>query len=122
VGEGNAELKVIVVGAGLAGLAAADRLRQAGAEVEVFEARDRVGGRVWSVPFGDATVERGAEFILPGNDEVRLLAERLGLGLVRKGMFYGARESRGEGIVSSDEVTAAVKRRQSSDDGRGALA
>ena len=78
MGQGD-ELNVIVVGAGLAGLAAADRLRRAGAEVQVFEARDRVGGRVWSVPFGDATIERGAEFILPDNSEVRLTAERLGL-------------------------------------------
>src|SRR5205823_10227453 len=38
VGEGGKALKVVVVGAGLAGLAAADRLRDAGADVEVFEA------------------------------------------------------------------------------------
>ena len=38
----------IVVGAGLAGLAAADTLRRQGVEVVVLEARDRVGGRVWS--------------------------------------------------------------------------
>jgi monoamine oxidase len=122
VGEGGAGLKVIVVGAGLAGLAAADRLRDAGAEVQVLEARDRVGGRVWSVPFGEATVERGAEFILPDNSEVRLLASRLGLSLVRKGMFYGAREPRGVDGVSSDEVTAAVERICRSDAARGTLA
>jgi monoamine oxidase len=94
----------------LAGLAAADQLQQAGADVQVFEARDRVGGRVWSVPFAGATVERGAEFILPGNSEVTRTAERLGLGLVRKGMFYGAREARGDETISSDEVTATVER------------
>ena len=37
-------MKVIVVGAGFAGLAAADELHRAGVEVTVFEARDRVGG------------------------------------------------------------------------------
>jgi monoamine oxidase len=110
MGEGDAGLKAVVVGAGLAGLAAADRLRHAGADVHVFEARDRVGGRVWSVPFGGLTVERGAEFILPGNSEVRALASRLGLSLVRKGMFYGAREPRGVDGVTSGEVTAAVER------------
>jgi monoamine oxidase len=45
--------RVVVVGAGFAGLAAADSLRARGAEVTVLEARGRVGGRVWSVPFGD---------------------------------------------------------------------
>ena len=57
---------MVVIGAGFAGLAAADALRAGGAEVTVLEARDRVGGRVWSVAFGEgAVVERGAEFILP---------------------------------------------------------
>ena len=59
--------RVAVVGGGFSGLAAAMALLEAGAAVEVFEARDRVGGRVWSellVP-GDrrTVVERGAEFV-----------------------------------------------------------
>ena len=47
-------MKALVVGAGFAGLAAAEELQRAGVEVEVFEARRRVGGRVWSVPFAGA--------------------------------------------------------------------
>lgn len=100
-----------MVGAGFAGLAAADALERAGAEVDVFEARDRVGGRVWSVPFAGAVAERGAEFILPHDRTVRALADRLGLTLVRKGTLYGAREPWGLArAVSAAEVFAAVER------------
>ena len=103
-------MRVIVVGAWFAGLAAADALARAGAEVEVLEARDRVGGRVWSVPFAGAVVERGAEFILPHDKTVIAAADRLGLALVRKGTRYGNRESRGGQPVTRDQVAAALRR------------
>ncbi|MGH2886224.1 MAG: flavin monoamine oxidase family protein, partial [Solirubrobacteraceae bacterium] len=103
-------MRVIVVGAGFAGLSAADALTRAGTEVEVLEARDRVGGRVWSVPFAGAVVERGAEFILPHDKTVLAAAERLGLALVRKGTLYGNREPRGAAPVSKAEVLTAVER------------
>lgn len=103
-------MRVIVVGAGFAGLAAAEALVRGGAEVEVLEARDRVGGRVWSVPFAGAVVERGAEFILPHDLTVIATAERLGLTLVRKGTLYGNREPRGGPPVSRASVLEAVER------------
>jgi monoamine oxidase len=102
-------VRVAVVGAGLAGLSAADQLQRAGAEVVVLEARDRVGGRVWSRRLENgAVVEMGAEFILPGNTAVRELAERFGLGLWDKGMRYGRREPRGGSGTSVAEVEAAA--------------
>ena len=101
-------MRVIVVGAGFAGLAAADALASAGVGVLVFEARDRVGGRVWSreLPTG-GVVEMGAEFILPGNSVVRETAARLGLALFDKGMTYGDREPRGGLPVTRQELIAA---------------
>jgi monoamine oxidase len=105
-------VRVVVVGAGLAGLSAADELRRAGHEVVVLEARDRVGGRVWSRELANgAVIEMGAEFILSGNTAIRELAERLGLGLWDKGMRYGRREPRGADELSAaglDDAIAAV--------------
>ena len=89
-------MRVAVVGAGLAGLAAADALAQDGHEPVVLEARDRVGGRVHSRALSNgAVVEMGAEFILPGCEAVLAEVERFGLGLWDKGMRYGEREPRG---------------------------
>jgi monoamine oxidase len=102
--------RVAVVGAGLAGLSAADELQRAGAEVVVLEARDRVGGRVWSRELDNgAIVEMGAEYVLPGNTAVRGLAERFGLGLWDKGMRYGRREPRGGIGTNAAELAAAVQ-------------
>lgn len=74
---------VIVIGAGLAGLAAARDLDRAGLDVVVLEARERVGGRVYSHRFVDgAWAERGAEFVNASDTEVRALCAELGLDLV----------------------------------------
>lgn len=58
-------LDVIVIGAGLSGLQAALLLQQAGLKVKVIEARDRVGGKVWSVPLasGRGYADLGAAWI-----------------------------------------------------------
>ncbi len=102
--------RVVVLGAGFAGLAAADALRERGSEVTVLEARDRVGGRVWSVPFAGSMVERGAEFILPQNTTIESLAKRFGLSLVRKGTPYGRRAPRGAEAVPRAELDAVFDR------------
>jgi monoamine oxidase len=102
-------VRAAVVGAGFAGLVAADELRRGGAEVVVLEARDRVGGRVWSRTLDNgAVVEMGAEFLLPGNTAIRDLATRLGLELWDKGMRYGNREPRGGAGATAEELEVAA--------------
>ncbi len=102
-------MRAAVIGAGLAGLSAADALAREGWEVDVIEARDRVGGRAWSRRLANgAVIELGAEFILAGNTEVRALAAELGLGLWDKGMRYGDREPRGGIGTTKPELAETV--------------
>ena len=51
--------KVAILGGGIAGLVSAYELRRAGWDVTVLEARDRIGGRVWTVRGGDRVVQNG---------------------------------------------------------------
>jgi len=74
-------LDVLIVGAGAAGLAAAERLSAAGLSIAIFEARARVGGRIftrrvrgWPLP-----IELGAEFVHGRSDEIFDIARQAGL-------------------------------------------
>lgn len=105
-------MTVAVVGAGFAGLMAAWTLQQAGREVVVLEARDRVGGRVWShelVPGDPRTViERGAEFVLTGYDVMRTMLDTCGLELAPMGMSYYVREPRGVDVTHEQVAECAA--------------
>lgn len=57
-------MRIVVVGAGMAGLAAAQHLQQSGFAPLILEARDRIGGRTYTARhFAAHPVEFGAEFI-----------------------------------------------------------
>jgi monoamine oxidase len=76
--------KILIVGAGVAGLTVAYRLRQAGVLAEVVEASQRVGGRLRSlqgITDSPGVVELGGEFIDSRHTAVRSLAAELGLEL-----------------------------------------
>ena len=76
--------KIVVVGAGLAGLSCAYALRQAGYNADIHEASDRIGGRCWTLrgAFADGQIaEHGGELIDQSTRAIRQLAEELGLKL-----------------------------------------
>ncbi len=82
----SASHEVLVVGAGLAGLVAATELHAAGVPVRIWEARDRVGGRCWSVSLGpeDVHLDLGAAWHWAEHDRVQALAEHLGVERIRQ--------------------------------------
>ena len=82
--RGAASPRIVIVGAGLAGLSCAYRLRQAGYVAQIYEASNRVGGRCWTGrgDFSDGQLyEHGGELIDQGHGQIRNLAQELGLKL-----------------------------------------
>lgn len=76
---------VLVVGAGIAGLTAAYRLKQSGVPVHIVEARNRVGGRIRTLPNVAGTnikAELGGEYIDTAHVSMRGLAQELGFNLI----------------------------------------
>ena len=130
--------RVVVVGGGLAGLAAAYELRAAGFEVVVLEARTRVGGRVHTIRFPDGQhAEAGGEYIDTIHHTMRRYARHFALDLedVRRqggdlpAAVYVRGQRRTAGAVFNqeskraatrfDDRMAALGQRISADDPRG---
>jgi monoamine oxidase len=75
------ECEVLVIGAGFAGLSAARSLERSDVDVLVVEARDRVGGRVWSEQGESGVlVDHGGQWIGPGQQNLEALADEMGVG------------------------------------------
>jgi monoamine oxidase len=81
--EAAKRVDVVVVGAGLAGLAAGQALKKAGVSFVVLEARDRVGGRTLNrkLKRGGEIAEIGGQWVGPTQDRVLALIDELGLEL-----------------------------------------
>src|SRR5215471_15509256 len=93
------DVDVCVVGAGYAGLTAARRLTQAGQSVVVLEARDRIGGRIWTFHLPDgAPVDRGGGWLANRHDAILKLAGEVGVSTYKTNV-EGAHLLVGEGRV-----------------------
>lgn len=104
---------VIVVGAGLAGAAAALKLAKAGRRVRLIEARERFGGRGFVKPYAGQgpALEFGGAWITPWHHRLRALVAEHGLSLrprhpVTNRMWLRGNTLHGDGAASPDDVTA----------------
>ena len=104
--------QVIVVGAGIAGLAAARTLADRGHDVVVLEARDRIGGRIWTSRWSDAAIDLGASWIhgVDGNP-IAELARTVGVRTVAT-TYENSSDYGTDGRPLDRAATAALKRWQ----------
>jgi monoamine oxidase len=103
--------RVIVVGAGISGLTAAQALHRAGVECVVLEARDRIGGRLHTMEVAQAPVDMGGSWIhTPIGNPLRRFAAQAGIQCTPGNplpslAIYDAVEER---LLAPDEVKAAA--------------
>jgi monoamine oxidase len=109
------DVDVCVVGAGYAGLTAARRLSQGGKSVVVVEARDRVGGRIWTHHLSDGSpVDRGGAWLAPRHDAIFGLAREVGVSTYKtwvKGahlLIDGGRTRRYTGLIPKISPLAVI--------------
>ncbi len=110
------KVDVIVVGAGLSGLAAARSLRKAGKSVVVLEARNRVGGRTLNREIGkDEIVEIGGQWVGPTQNRILPLIDELGLKtfdtyVTGKNVYYrGGALTQYEGAIPPANIASLVE-------------
>ena len=70
------QTEILIIGAGLCGLALADHLRRVGREYLLIEARDRLGGRIERAEVGGAAYDLGPAWFWPGQPRMAALAKR----------------------------------------------
>lgn len=87
----NSTVNIVVVGAGMSGLTAARQLTRLGHDVVVLDARDRIGGRTWTVDLGGAPADLGGSWIHgPFENPLVEVVREAGLGWHNDGAWGGA--------------------------------
>lgn len=110
----EASYDTIIVGAGLSGVVAARRLRQVGQSVLLLEARDRVGGRLYSQPVGSEVLDLGGQWIGPGQRAIARVAREVGVSTFpqfhtgRKMLSINGRRSTYRNTVPSLPINSLV--------------
>ncbi len=98
--------KVLVIGGGIAGLTAAYRLQEAGMNVDLYEARNRVGGRILSAKVNNCTAELGGHNISDGGEAFHLhrLINEFNLPLTSSRVYSRYSYFNGKELISEGEM------------------
>ena len=91
--------KVVIIGAGIAGLAAASQLKRFGMDVTILEARDRVGGRISTFRKGNFVADLGAMIVTGlGGNPLAIIAKQINLNLTKVRQKCPLFEANGETV------------------------
>ncbi|MBL3700761.1 flavin monoamine oxidase family protein [Leucobacter luti] len=100
---------VLIIGAGLAGLAAADRMRDSGRAVTVLDGADRVGGRSYGMqwPAAGRAIDMGGTWLLPSFERSFALLTELGIATTESPKVAAPVTHLAEGVVARDRAAGA---------------
>lgn len=98
--------RIVIIGGGLAGLTAAYRLNKNGLNAHLYEARKRVGGRIFTASINGSIIELGGQNILDGGDSKNLikLAEELNLEFLQNKISLDIKYFNGRNLISEREL------------------
>lgn len=102
----SADSKVVVIGGGIAGLTAAYRLHQEGVDVELYEARGRIGGRIFTAQVNGHMAELGGQNITDGGEAPNLnrLIDEFGLQCVSSRVYLKHSYFNGVDLIPISEL------------------
>lgn len=103
--------KVVVIGGGIAGLTAAFRLQKAGMNVDLYEARGRIGGRIFTAKINGRIAELGGQNITDGGDAINLnrLIDEFGLQRVSSRVYLKHSYFNGVDLTPLSEILRTRK-------------
>ncbi|MCL7763323.1 FAD-dependent oxidoreductase [Polaribacter sp. Z014] len=78
--------KIIILGAGLSGIYLGYQLKKAGFSIQILEANDRIGGRIYTKKVNDTKVELGATWLWRYNEELLKICKELNISLFEQNM------------------------------------
>ena len=111
----------LIVGGGLSGLRLADLLQQAGHDYLLVEARDRLGGRIFSAPAGDSDFDLGPAWFWSGQPRMAAQANRFGLDVFEQYATGNFRFENAQGDIAEGRAGASMQGSLRLSGGMGAL-